>query len=325
MAERYKGPPRPSRSEDEWHDLARAALLALLAREHAVTVVEMEAKLADRTYDVAVCNAAINPHHLTTAKNSLFDEGLIEPYSASSKGRDDRGRPVEIVTWSLPRERPRKTAIDRAAERKRALMSRWLSWGRRHLLGDAGEQALALALEESDQLMHVTGSTSSVLDVPTGEVDNSAVHVARADNRLVPVQVMFEVKNRREHYYARDRDVQDFLRKAAVVQDACPDQLILPVFVARRRHWTLWEQGREEGFLPATVMNQLVNRDPDLGAEEWEVRFGEVRDNLFEDLVALSTKRHTTNRHRGIATKAIPRYAIEYALRWSDNHVNYLP
>lgn len=150
-------------------------VLELLEQQRAVTIVEMEAKLSDRTYDPMVCPDPINPHHLTTARHALLEEGEIEPFAAVAKGKDERGERHQITTWSLPRSRGRKTAIDKAAERRRALMSRWLSWGRRNLLGEAGESALAAALEAAPALTYVTGSTTSVLGVSVDEVDNTAV------------------------------------------------------------------------------------------------------------------------------------------------------
>lgn len=325
MADRYARPRRPRRSEDEWHSLARAAVLALLERELAVTIVEMEAKLSDATYDPLICPDPINPHHLVTARHTLVEEGEIEEYSAVTKSRDESGARHWVSTWSLPRLRGRKTAIDRAAERKRALTSRWYSWGRRNLLGEAGENALTAALTAAPALTYVTGSTTSVLGVEVNEVDNSAVYVDRSSaGALIPIQLVFEVKNTREHYYADSDDVRTFLAKAASIQQARPEELVLPVFVCRQRHVTLWQQGQRVGFLPAKVIQQLVRKDPDLNPDEWETRFGEVRDELFADLSVLTTERPTTNRHRGIVNKAIPRHAVRYALLWKDHHSEFL-
>jgi hypothetical protein len=225
---------------------------------------------------------------------------------------------------SLPRLRGRKTAIDRAAERKRALTSRWYSWGRRNLIGKAGEGALSAALESAPGLTHVTGSTRSVLDVQVDELDNSAVYVDRSEGTLTPIQLVFEVKNTREHYYADSSEVQAFLAKAALIQDAHPAQLVFPVFISRQHHWTLWAQGQTVGFLPAVVIQQMVRKDPDLNSDEWDARFAEVRAELFPDLLALTTDRPTTNRHRGIVNKAIPRRAREYALLWRESYSDFL-
>jgi hypothetical protein len=325
MADRYAGrSPGPSRSEDEWHSLARAAILVLLDRELAVTISEMEAKLSDRTYDPLICPAPINPHHLVTARHVLEDEGEVEVFTSVAKGRDQSGAPHMVSTWSLPRLRGRRTAIDRAAERKRALTSRWYSWGRRNLIGKAGEGALSAALEFAPGLTHVTGSTRSVLDVQVDELDNSAVYVDRSEGALTPIQLVFEVKNTREHYYATSSEVHAFLAKAALIQDAHPAQLLLPVFISRRRHWTLWALAETVGFLPAFVMQQMVRKDPDLNSDEWDARFAEVRAELFPDLLALTTDRPTTNRHRGIVNKAIPRRAREYALLWKESYSDFL-
>jgi hypothetical protein len=325
VSDRYSAPKRPSRSEDEWHALACGAVLTLLERAHAVTIVEMEARLSDTIYDPIVCPDRINPHHLTTARHTLLDEGTIEPFSAVAKSRDEQGNPDYVTTWSLPRVRGRTTIIDRTAERKRALTSRWLSWGRRHLLGEAGEAALAAALSECDALPYATGSTSTVLDVPTGELDNSAIFVAQSGGRLEPIQVVFEVKNTREYYYAGDQEVEEFLTKAAQIQVARPDQRILPVFICRRWQWTLYHDGRQHGYLPAMVTQQVVKKDPDLSTDEWQVKFREVQVELFPDLVALSAERRTTNRHRGVVNKLIPREALARSALWAENFRRYLP
>jgi hypothetical protein len=297
-----------------------------LDRENAVTVVEMEAKISDRTFDPMICPTPIDPHHLTTARRTLEDAGAIEQVTAVTKSVSASGAPDEVTTWSLPRVRGRKTEIDKVAARKRALMSRWLSWGRRHLLGEAGESALAAALAETHNLTNASGSTTTVLGVTVGEVDNTAIYVAeRDDGLLAAIQIMFEVKNKRECYYAGNDEVADFLAKAAVVQDARPDQLILPVFVCRRRHWTLWDQGEQAGFLPTLVTNQVVKRDPELNTDDWNTRFREVKDEVFPDLMELTRSVRTTNRHRGIVSTAIPNSALAYAKRWGESYSDYLP
>jgi hypothetical protein len=69
------------------------------------------------------------------------------------------------------------------------------------------------------------------------------------------------------------------------VQKARPSQLILPVFVCRRRQWTLWDDSQRVGYLPAQVNNQLILPDNELD----QATLQEVIDGLgFRDL-----------RHRG--------------------------
>jgi hypothetical protein len=130
--------------------------------------------------------------------------------------------------------------------------------------------------------------------------------------------VLFEVKNTRSWYYPNNEDVHRFLAKAAVVQQACPDQLILPVFVCRRWQYKLWERGEHHGFLPALVHNQLVLPDHELTPE----RFAEVRDELFEDMLLGD---RPTNRHLGTLRTSIPKRGLAYAARWRQHHTLYLP
>ena len=173
-------------------------------------------------------------------------------------------------------------------------------------------------------LTGATGSTTNVLGVDLdttglGEIDNTAFYIDQT-NAGSPqlIQVLFEVKNTRSWYYPTDDDVHRFLAKAAVVQEECPDQLILPVFVCRRVHYWLWQRGEEHGFLPARVDNQLVLPDYELTP----VRFAEVRDELFEDMLLGD---RPTNRHLGILRTSIPKRGLAYAARWQEHHTLYLP
>ena len=67
----------PTRTVPEWEELARLVILDMLEQLHAVTINEMEARASDRTWNPAVAPTVINPHHLTTARSHLEDEGLI--------------------------------------------------------------------------------------------------------------------------------------------------------------------------------------------------------------------------------------------------------
>jgi hypothetical protein len=195
----------------------------------------------------------------------------------------------------------------------------------RGLIGAAGENALATALSDAGcPLTAVTGSTTSILGVDVnitglGEIDNSGFYVDQSEpSRPTLITVVFEVKNTRSWYYADDEDVLRFLAKVAYVQDQGGDQLILPVFVARRYHFTLWDRGQKQGFLPARVDNQLVLSDHELTPEA----FQEVRDELFTDLVLGD---RPTNRHLGTVRTSIPQRALGLAELWRENYSTYLP
>lgn len=93
MSDRYGSPRKASRTPEQWTDLAVAAVRALLEREHAVTLVEMEAKLSDQTYDPMICPDPIEPHHLTTARRILGHSGDIQSTTATTKSVDESGQP----------------------------------------------------------------------------------------------------------------------------------------------------------------------------------------------------------------------------------------
>lgn len=321
--DRYGDRPKVSRTEQEWLELARTAIKALIGVEHAVTIAEMEARLSDRVWDNAICPDPIEPHLLTTARAEFRASGELVATSTVTKGA---GGPVS--TWSFPPARGLIGKIEDAAQRKRLLTARHNGWSRRGgagrgLIGRAGEDALTEALRSPRSLLsRPTGSTTEVLGVNLsglGEVDNSAFYIDDtdpADPQMITV--VFEVKNTRSWYYADNAEVLWFLAKAARIQAERPGRLILPVFLCRRWHWTLWVQGEEAGFLPAEVRNQLVLPDAELTPE----RFEQVRLELgYEDLVLDNA---ATNRHLGIVSGAMAKYARPRAELWAQHHAEFL-
>lgn len=317
--------PRPPSSHDEeyWLSGAKAVLMSMLDREYAVTVSEMEARASDYTWDPLVFPHPVDPHWFVNARRDLAEEGLI-----TSTALPTRSHPGPITTWHRPLERPRTRLITDASQRKRLLTARHNGWSQRGgsgigLIGRAGELALDAALRNSSaNITGVTGSAHQVLGVDLrdiGEIDNSAFYVDTSDpSSPVTVQLLFEVKNTRQHYYPKDDDLRLFLRKAAIVQEARPAQLVLPVFVCRRRHYTLWAQGEAMGFLPVQVYEQLVLPDNELTPASFE----EVRQGLGYGDLRLGGE--PTNRHLGIARTAIPKWARQRAELWKTNYVAFL-
>ena len=139
--------------------------------------------------------------------------------------------------------------------------------------------------------------------------------------------MLIEVKNTRQWYY--DDEVNDprdavrrFLRKAAKVQAERPGALVCPVFVARRAQQTLIRAGHETGFLVASTDAQVALVDHEM--ERSRASFAEVRDELgYLDMRQLRAGQ-TTNFHRGIASKHIPKNARAAAERWQAAHHRYL-
>lgn len=88
--------------------------------------------------------------------------------------------------------------------------------------------------------------------------------------------------------------------------------------MARRAHDTLVKLGKEHGFLVASTSSQLVKSDNELTSEA----FAEVRDELgYADMLL---DRETTNYHRGIASKMIPKHVTEASEIWRRHYTQYL-
>jgi hypothetical protein len=215
---------------------------------------------------------------------------------------------------------------DDAAQRKRLLTARHNGWSQRGgnglgLIGRAGENALDQALRHPDcPLQGPLGSTRTLLDVELlGEIDNHGYLVDLTDpSDPTAITVMFEVKNRRQHYYAADAAVLRFLANAAHLQHERPDRLIFPVFVCRRYQYTLWNHGKQHGYLPVTVANQLVLGDHELDQASLE----EVRTGLgYSDLRLGDTP---TNRHLGMARTSLRKYGRERAEQWRVSYRQFL-
>jgi len=321
-----RAPPPSSRPApgdvEAWHAAAREVVLGILEQEHAVTLTEIEARASDRTWNPTVWPWPINPHHLTTARQELFLEGVVAPTSSGT-----RSHPTPITTWSLAATAGRTRRIADAAARKRLLTARHAGWARRGgagrgLIGAAGESAALEAFRNpQSQVNQVESSVRSLLGVPLlGEVDLAGYYVDVVTDPTQPavVTIMVEVKNTRGWYYPDDPDLLGFLAKASHLQQERPDALILPVFLCRRFQYTLWELGSRHGFLPGQVENQLVLSDNELDqASLAEVSFGLG----FEDL---RLGGRPTNRHLGLVNTAIPRRAREYAELWRDSYEEYL-
>ena len=313
--------PKTRRSEDEWADAARRVLLAVIDREHAVTIRELEARASDRVYHPQIDPFPIDPDLLGKARPELLQEGAISFTSAPS-----RQHPEPITTWHREPTRGMQERINTTSARKRLLTVRHNGWGNRGgagrgLIGAAGESAAHKAMMTAQGLGSITGVTGSideVLGVRAGEIDNSAFVIDRSDG-LQLIQILVEVKNQRPWYYPKNPELQTFLQKAALIQDANPNQLILPVLVARRRHQSTWENGEEVGYLPTYCGAQMVRSDSELD----EKLFNEVRVGLGYDDMILGDE--PTNRHLGIMRDAIPKFDLRRARSWSQSYVDYLP
>src|SRR5450759_445853 len=262
--------PGPQRSPAYYVEAGLRAIPELLEVEHAVVWSEVEAKLADEEWGPA--GHRIEPHHLSTARRALLDDGTITEQTAATKG----GRPGSVFVLTSASRRTRAT--EAAAARKRLLQTRYLSWasGTKQApgtIGPAGERAahaslLAVAPEAGYRVLNpATGHLTRLFgeDIPGGPLDNGAT-LAFLDADGLPkggVIVPIEVKNIREWMYPNRPELYQLLYKAAMLQQARPDQAFAPVLVCRRAHVTLFRMARDLGCFVAEARAQFVLPPPD--------------------------------------------------------------
>lgn len=307
------------RSKTEWVQLAETAIMGIVADHKAVTIREIEARAADRTW--RNLGDHIDPHHLTEARRSLEAQGRI-----TSTTTRTRGPGAPITTYHLPRTYGSATAIDRASARKRLLTARFQGWARATqrypsgLVGRAGETALSSALTASANAGYVPaagryGETGHLLGmtVPGGPLDNAAF-LTVPDHTGVPTvyTLPFEVKNIREWVYGRSPELHQLLHKAARLQVAHPTVPIVAVLVCRKRHETTRRLGIATGFYSIQYRTQLVAPAPVVTDQ----RFTEVQTELgYEDI------RRTTDPPAALLKalrESVTRDAARTAQRWAD-------
>lgn len=238
---------------EEYNRLAREAILGLLDQEHAAVWLEIEAKLADRPHPQV--RHGLNPHHLVNAKNELLRGKLIEQIPRVTKG----GGTVSV--FALTNRYRRKTAFERAAERKSLLQARYLGWtiASAHgpnMIGDAGERVVHASLSTAaghGYLLLKQGRRDVAQlfgqPVPGGSLDDAANLVVYDDQYPVPITVLIEVKNIRHWIYPDSAEIYQLLDKAARLQQAHPNQLFVPVLVCRKVHYLTFRLAKSLGFI----------------------------------------------------------------------------
>lgn len=90
-----------------------------------------------------------------------------------------------------------------------------------------------------------------------------------------------EVKNIRHWLYPNHHELFQLLHKAALLQQAHPDELICPVLITRKRAWLTDQMSRDLGFRVIDLHKQFVLPTEDVDEEQVE----EVRGELgYSDL-----------------------------------------
>ncbi len=297
----------------------REAILHLLDHEHAAVWPEIEAKIADQLY--LPLRVRVDPHHLSTAKQELLEDGEIVATVHQARG----GRDIRIL--HLPETTGRKRLLSRAAGRKRLLQARFLGWAvTNRLVGPAGERVLHASLigvspERGYRMENASATGVPVLlgdSIPAGPLDNTA-HLPITDARGVTqrtVTLPIEVKNVRDWIYPENYRLHQLLYKASVLQQAHRDVPIVPVLVCRRAHITTYWMASVFGFYVAAAKAQFVLRT----AEVPERLLNEVRDELGYDLEYEDSGSRLLRHH---FAKALPGAASELADKWAELGSSY--
>ncbi|MEX2225611.1 MAG: hypothetical protein WEB52_04080 [Dehalococcoidia bacterium] len=247
-----------------YQQLAEDGIQELLAREHAVAWLEVEAKLAETPTQNAP--RGLNPHHLLNAKRALLERDVLKEITEPTRG----GQVIPII---VPADTKRgERAVHDAAARKRLLMARYLSWSAAqgkvpNLIGVAGERVCHASLMEAAPAGYVLlkpkgGEIVSLFnrEVPGGALDDAA-HLLLTDDSGKPIgtaTVLVEVKNLRHWIYPESAELYQLLDKSARLQLANPDVRFVPVLALRRAHYTTFRMAKDLGFFIAQARAQFI-------------------------------------------------------------------
>lgn len=248
---------------EEWVERAAQAITSLLDEHHALVGPELEARIAERYFKTSPGN--IDPHHVTTARNNLLQSNHIQEITGTTRGNR------QVKTLQLTGVRLRKTAVSRAAARRRLLHGRYLGWAsgtRRHphgLIGPAGERAVRLALADCGAFQPAEphfGETAFLLGHRlSGPVDSAAIRVPMlpGGGYGTPLTLLFEVKNLRSWIYPSSAELYQLLTKGLDLQTTRPSEAIVPVLVCRRASGTIYSMSKQLGFFVIEMDAQWVS------------------------------------------------------------------
>lgn len=303
--------------EGEYLERAKQRVREILDTEHAVVYPELEARIGEGYHRDSGLN--IDPHHVLNAVKELTTAGeIIRRWDPTRSGQD-------VQTLQPANQHRRTTAIANAAGRKRLLYSRYLGWAHstqrypNGLVGPAGERAVRKALIDAGALQPaVPGFTevSHLLGISVPGALDSAGYLVPITSHGVPgttVTVPIEVKNLRGWLYPHAQEVYQVLHKACVLQQACPDQLIVPILICRKAHYTLYKLAKQFGFLVIEMELQFVGDVDEHSMDEVrnELHFGDIRVGEGPSLRVRDRFRDT-----------VPLHGPPKATRWRETALN---
>ena len=129
---------------------------------------------------------------------------------------------------------------------------------------------------------------------------------------LAALFVVVEVKNMRQWIYPRARELYQLLYKAARLQARSGDVDVVPVLIARHRHYLTYQHARALGFVAFETAKQFIHP----GAPIASAKLQEVRAELgFVDLVA--TNKPDAQLLRRIE-QTLPTYGRDIGRQWRE-------
>ncbi len=311
--------PPVSRSAEEWRSLAAKGVADLLEVEGAATQPGMEAKLSDAKYPGL--SSAINPHHLTTARNWLLTAGVIERLHERTRG----GHTVTTYVLADPSK-----VVLRIAGRKRLLHRRYLSWSSPTTewgvppIPTALERVIHCSLVEAAphgyHLLRPEGggevSRIAGQPVPGGQLDNAVYYTGLgADGMPNPTKLMpIEAKNVRQWIYPRTQEMYQLLDKAARLRMMHPELPVMPIFVCRRMQFLTGKMAQQLGFHVISTWRQYV-RPAVAHADDDARKFEELNTELAYNLELHEGSVEPMVNH---FTTVIPKRCDEAAERWGQ-------
>ena len=295
-----------------------SGIVRLLTERASCVWHEIEALLAEQ---VGAAATRIDPHHLTTAKGNLLSVGTITQDISATRG----GRTITTLQLGSPHHTQHEVAA--ASARKRLLYARYLGWAsgtdtKQGIIGPALEHAVLQALKEAAPYHGYRlenpdhGAAAAVGPVSLapdfGPLDNAFHYIEHDTGRTFALPL--EAKNVRDWIYPTSDELYQLLSKAAYVSTAWTTVGVVPVFVCRRGHITLFRMALDLGFYVIQTLVQPIRAqgtgDPEIEAKITEVR-SELSFNLRSDPEPPTLLRNQFRLH-------LPRQIPDIASRWSS-------
>lgn len=266
-----------ARTQGEWEEEGRDAILALLSERLVVPWHEAEARITAGWGGFA----RVQPVQLNAARQQLVqnDQVVVE--------HTDHSPPV--ATIRVPFRKGNKRQIERLRGERRKHYRKYLAWATDEAsCGRAGERALVASLHAAASRAGLyvppqpLGGIDEINGVSLGERGplDAFAHILNLDSApIAEVPLVVEVKNVHDWLYPWDRRVWMLLVKAAFLARTTP---VVPLLACATSAWQTLQMAKDVGFFVASFGTQLFSPtliDP----EEFEFVRDEFGLNVRQD------------------------------------------